>query len=80
MEEGYHRESYYIDNFISGIKEEIAQYLYNQKPQTMKEARNMDRGQEFFLTVLDKRYKSTSNYLRNGVQKPGFSSTTYSGT
>lgn len=70
MEEGYHRESYYIDNFISGLKDEIAQYLYNQKPQTLQEARDMARGQEFFLTVLDKRYKTATSYTRNNFQKP----------
>ncbi|KAL8092282.1 hypothetical protein AgCh_034538 [Apium graveolens] len=57
-EEGFHRESYYIDNFISGLKDDIAQYLYNQRPQTMQEARDMARGQEFFLSVLDKRFKT----------------------
>lgn len=30
--EGFHRESYYVDNFISGLREEIAQHLYNLKP------------------------------------------------
>lgn len=50
-EEGFHRESYYIDNFISVLREDIARYLYNQKPQTMQEARDMARGQEFILTL-----------------------------
>lgn len=59
-QEGFHRESYYVDNFVSGLKEEIAQYLYNQKPKSMQEARDLARGQEHFLTVLDKRYKATS--------------------
>lgn len=26
-EEGFYRESYYIDNFISGLRKDIAQYL-----------------------------------------------------
>lgn len=59
-EEGCLRESHYVDNFISGLKEEIAQYLYNHKPQTLQQARDMARGQEYFLSVLDKRYKSST--------------------
>lgn len=60
-QEGFHREYYYVDNFVSGLKEEISQYLYNQKPKSMQEARDLARGQEHFLTVLDKRYKSQPN-------------------
>lgn len=81
-EEGFHRESYYIDNFISGLKEDIAQYLYNQKPTTMQEARDMARGQEYFLSVLDKRYKSSypgqkSNYNKSpSTGGPGSSQVT----
>lgn len=63
VQEGHHRESYYIDTFISGLKEEIAQQLYNNKPSTLQEARNMARGQEYLLNVLDKRYKSSSKIL-----------------
>ncbi|XP_074346537.1 uncharacterized protein LOC141685327 [Apium graveolens] len=59
LQEGFHRESYYIDNFISGLKEEISQHLYNQKPQTLQEARDRARGQEYYLTVLDKRYRAS---------------------
>lgn len=76
-EEGYHCESYYIDNFISGLKDDIAQYLYNQRPQTMQEARDMARGQEFFLTVLDKRYKTVnSSHKGNYTQASSTSSYT----
>lgn len=32
MDEGFHRESYYVDNFISGLKDETVQHLYNLKP------------------------------------------------
>ncbi|XP_074327173.1 uncharacterized protein LOC141665091 [Apium graveolens] len=77
-EEGFHRESYYIDNFISGLKDDIAQYLYNQRPQTMQEARDMARGQEFFLSVLDKCYKTVGAQNKGSYQRPfatgGFSS------
>lgn len=58
-QEGHHRESYYIDTFISGLKEELAQQLYNNMPSTLQEARNMAKGQEYLLNVLDKRYKSS---------------------
>lgn len=60
MDEGFHRESYYIDNFISGLKDEIAQHLYNHKPQSLQEARELARGQEHYLNVLDKRYKTST--------------------
>lgn len=40
-EEGCFRESHYVDNFISGLKEEIAQYLYNHRPQNLQQARDM---------------------------------------
>ncbi|XP_063938080.1 uncharacterized protein LOC135147942 [Daucus carota subsp. sativus] len=63
-EEGFHRESYYIDNFISGLKDDIAQHLYNQKPKTMQEARDLARGQKFFLTVLDKRYRAMGTHTK----------------
>lgn len=56
-QEGHQRESYYVDTFISGLKEELSQASYNHKPSSLKEARNMARGQEFLLDVLDKRYK-----------------------
>lgn len=59
LHEGFHRESYYIDNFISGLKEEISQSLYSNKPQTLQEARNRARGQEHYLAVLDKRYRAS---------------------
>lgn len=44
LQEGFHRESYYIDNFISGLKEEISQSLYSNKPQSLQEARERARG------------------------------------
>lgn len=43
-QEGQQRESYYIDTFISGIREELSQALYNHKPSTLQETRNMARG------------------------------------
>lgn len=61
VDEGFHRESYYVDNFISGLNEEIAQHLYNLKTRTLHEARELARGQEYYLDVLDKRYKSLSS-------------------
>ncbi|KAL8107546.1 hypothetical protein AgCh_024096 [Apium graveolens] len=63
-EEGFHRESYYVDNFISGLKEEIAQHLYNHKPQSLQQARELARGQEHYLNMLDKRYKSATNTMK----------------
>ncbi|KAL8108557.1 hypothetical protein AgCh_024867 [Apium graveolens] len=65
IDEGFHRESYYVDNFISGLKDEIAQHLYNNKPQMLQEARELARGQEHYLNVLDKHYRaavSTQKY------------------
>lgn len=66
-EEGFHLESYYIDNFISSLREDIAQYLYNQKYQTMQEARDIARGQEFLLTVLHKRYKAAKKLPKTNL-------------
>lgn len=60
-EEGCYREFHYVNNFISGLKEEIAQYMYNHKPQNLKQARDMARVQEYFLLVLDKSYKTSNN-------------------
>lgn len=76
-QDGRHRESYYIDTFISGLREEISQALYNHRPSTLQEARNMARGQEYLLGVLDKRYKSNSlkSYTSNSNSKPGYSAT-----
>lgn len=74
-QEGHHRESYYIDTFISGLKEELSQALYNNRPVTLQEARNMARGQEHLLGVLDKRYRSSTSksYTSNIISKPGYS-------
>lgn len=35
-----HSESYYVDSFLSGLKEEISSALYLNKPVTLKEARD----------------------------------------
>lgn len=76
-QEGHHRESYYIDTFISGLKEELSQTLYNNRPATLQEARNMARGHEHLLGVSDKRYKSSTSktYTSNFQFKPGYSAT-----
>lgn len=65
-QEGHHRESYYVDTFISGLKEEISQSLYNSKPSSLQEARNLARGQEYLLGVLDKRYKASNKTYNTG--------------
>lgn len=74
-QEGHHRESYYIDTFISGLKEELSQTLYNNRPATLQEARNMARGHEHLLGVSDKSYKSSTSktYTSNFHFKPGYS-------
>lgn len=43
--------------------------MYNQKPHTMQEARDLARRQESFLNILDKRYKSASNYQKNNYNR-----------
>lgn len=74
-QEGHHRESYYIDTFISGLKEEISQSLYNSKPTSLQEARNLARGQDYLLGVLDKRYKTTTKaYTPTTTLKPAVAS------
>lgn len=59
-QEGHHKDSYYVDTFISGLKDELSQHLYNHNPATLQDARNLSMGQEYMLSVLDKRYKSNS--------------------
>lgn len=73
-QEGHLRESYCVDTFISGLKEELSQALYNHRPATLQEARNMARGQVFLLDVLDKRYKGIMKHSAVLVSKQGFSS------
>lgn len=65
-QEGHHRESYYIDTFISGLKKELSQALYNNRSKTLQDAWNMARGQEYLLGVLDKRYKTSSKSAGSG--------------
>lgn len=52
------------------MKEEISQSLYNSRPKTLQEARNLARGQEYLLSVLDKRYKASSKPFTPGSATP----------
>lgn len=42
--DGIHNENYYVDSFLSGLKEEISSALYLNKPHSLKEARDKARG------------------------------------
>ncbi|KAL8102892.1 hypothetical protein AgCh_027426 [Apium graveolens] len=55
--DGTHHESYYVDSFLSGLKEEISSALYLNKPLNLKEARDKARGQETLIEVMDRRNK-----------------------
>lgn len=56
-------EDYFIESFLSGLKEEIANALYLVRPQTLKEAINQARRQEVYLESLDRRVQVTSKAM-----------------
>lgn len=64
--DGIHNESYYVDSFLSGLKEEISSALYFNKPLTLNQARDKERGQESWIEIMDKLSKNygktTSGY------------------
>lgn len=45
--DGTHNESYYVDSFLSGLKEEISSALYLNKPHSLKEAMDKARNRRF---------------------------------
>ncbi|KAL8089957.1 hypothetical protein AgCh_039426 [Apium graveolens] len=68
--DGTHHESYYVDSFLSGLKEEISSALYLNKPLNLKEARDKARGQETLIEVMDRRNKSFKASTGLTVTKP----------
>lgn len=47
-------EDYYIDNFVTGLKEEIGQMVAMLKPQTLSDAMFLARGQEKVVNSMNK--------------------------
>ena len=69
--DGKHHESYYVDSFLSGLKEEISSALYLNKPVSLRDAREMARRQESLIEIMDKRHKGHSRYTPlSGQSKP----------
>lgn len=56
----HYTEDYFIESFLSGLKEEIANALYITKPSTLRDAIDQAREQEAYLESLDKRHQATS--------------------
>lgn len=61
--DGTHNENYYVDSFLSGLREEISSALYLNKPLTLKDARDKARGQENIIEVMDKRGRNVNKHL-----------------
>lgn len=61
--DGSHKENYYVDSFLSGLKEEISSALYLNKPITLRDARDKARRQESLIEVMDRRNR---NYRKMG--------------
>lgn len=57
---GNHSESYYVDNFLSRLKEEISSSLYLNKPLNLKEATDKARRQESLIELMDRRDRNQS--------------------
>lgn len=63
-------EDYFIESFLSGLKEEIVNALYLVKPQSLREAINQARSQEIYLKSLDRRAQGIhKNISTNQFQK-----------
>lgn len=64
---GNYSESYYVDSFLSGLKEEISSALYLNKLTTLKNARDKARRQESLIEVKDKRSKGYNKISVGGT-------------
>lgn len=51
---------YFLESFLSGLKDEIANSLYINKPTTLRDAINQARGHEIYLESLDMRHQPTA--------------------
>lgn len=47
-------ELYFINSFLSGLKEEISSTLYLHKPISLKDARDKARAQECVIEAMEK--------------------------
>lgn len=56
-------EVYFIESFLSGLKEEITNALYLLRPQTIRKAINQARRQQVYLESLDRRTQGTSKTM-----------------
>lgn len=50
-------ELYFVNSFLSGLKEEIASALYRHKPNTLRDAREKARAQECVIEALERKSK-----------------------
>lgn len=66
----HYSENYFIESFLSGLKEEIATSLYVVKPLTLRDAINQARGQEVHLESLDKRQHTSPRNLNSSARPP----------
>lgn len=53
-------ELYFVNSFLSGLKDEISSTLYLHKPSSLKDARDKARAQECVIEAMEKRPKTVS--------------------
>lgn len=56
-------EEYFIESFLSGLKEEIANALYIVRPQTLRDVIIQARGQQIYLESLDRRSQGAQRLM-----------------
>lgn len=56
-------EQYFVNSFLSGLKEEIYNTVYLYKPTTLKDARDKARAHECVVEALEKKGKGGSRQL-----------------
>lgn len=50
-------ELYFVNSFLSGLKDEISSTLYLHKPHSLRDAREKERARECVLEAMEKRAK-----------------------
>lgn len=59
-------ELYFVNSFLSGLKDEISSTLYLHKPLTLKDARDKARAHECVIEAMEKREKGNNKNFTPG--------------